>query len=314
MATIRITPLKDELSFGTRITGVNWDDLESDDVHNQIKRAFEDRGLIVFQDVEASDKMMLALSNIIGPLQDLTLNTVSRVDSDTMPGVVKFTNKPSDANIFEINGKSLSGWTDWHFDACYTGVINRGGVLRVVDNPPEGGNTGFADGIQLYNALSPELRAKFTDLKILYQTKLMYQKQRFGLPKHFRMVSIQDELVRLFEEVDKAPRSVHPAVWTRRSGERVLHVAPYQAAGIQAHEDPEGDALLESLIEEIHAKMTPYWHEWKLTDMVAWDNWRFIHTAGGHDPSYSRTVHRTTITGDYGLGALEGSARQSASR
>ena len=51
--------------------------------------------------------------------------------------------------------------------------------------------------------------------------------------------------------------------------------------------------------------MTPYRHAWKPTDMVIWDNWRFIHSVGGHPPRYPRQVQRTTINGDYGLGRFE---------
>ena len=101
------------------------------------------------------------------------------------------------------------------------------------------------------------------------------------------------------------PRALHPAIWQRESGEKVLHVSPWQAAGIQGHEDPAGDALFEALCQEIYAKMRPYWHYWKSTDMVIWDNWRFLHCVSGHDPKHSRRVHRATIEGDYGLGSLE---------
>jgi taurine dioxygenase len=305
MTSMQESPLAENLPFGTRIKGLNWDILENEDLRRRVKAIFEDRGLIIFEEVEPCDKMLVALSNIIGPLQDLSLEKVSRVDGDTMPGVLRFKNEPGDDNVFEIDGKIVSGWLSWHFDACYTGILSRGGVLRVVDHPPEGGLTGFADGIQLYNAISPALRAKFEDLKILYQTKLMFMNQRFGLPKQFRQIRLQEEAWRLFEEVDKAPRSIHPAIWRRSSGEPVLHVSAFQAAGIEGHEDPTGDALLETLFQEIYAKMTPYWHTWKLTDMVVWDNWRFIHSVSGNDPKYARCVHRTTINGDYGLGALE---------
>ena len=302
-------PLADNLEFGARISGLEREVLRDPSVQQRIRQVFDDRGLIVFEDVEPTDGMQLALSNAIAPLQDLSLKTVSRVDGDTMPGVVRFRNEPGDANIFEINGRQLSGWISWHFDACYTNVLNRGAVLRVVDNPPEGGLTGFADGIQLYNAINPRLRDIFRDLDILYHGSLMFQKQRYGMPAQFRLIHMQEEAWRVFDEAEKAPRSIHPAVWRRDSGEYVLHVAPYQAAGIAGHEGPEGDALLEELFEEIYAGMTPYWHQWKTTDMVAWDNWRMIHSAGGHDPAYARCVHRTTIEGDYGLGAIEPAVR-----
>ena len=58
-------------------------------------------------------------------------------------------------------------------------------------------------------------------------------------------------------------------------------------------EDAEGEALLEVLIQEIYAKMQPYFHSWKPTDMIIWDNWRFLHSVSGHDPQHSRRVQRT---------------------
>lgn len=305
MASIREERLSDDLGFGARITGVDRDTVADPAIRERIRRVFEDRGLIVFEDVEPSDEMLVALSEIIGPLQDLSLQEVSRVDRDAMPGVVRFENLPDDANIFEIDGEAVSGWLSWHFDACYTSVLNRGGVLRVVENPPEGGMTGYADGIQLYRAISAELRAEFEDLAILYDAKLMFMNQRFGMPVQFRMIRLQEEAWTVFEEAERAPRSVHPAIWKRASGESVLHVCPFQAAGIEGREGPEGDALLEALFREIYAGMTPYWHQWKPTDMVVWDNWRFLHSASGHPPEYSRCVHRTTIRGDYGLGRFE---------
>ena len=248
--------------------------------------------------------MLVALSNIIGPLQDLSLEKVSRVDGDTMPGVVKFNNEPGDDNVFEIDGKLVSGWLSWHFDACYAGVLNRGGVLRVVVNPPEGGLTGFADGIQLYNAISPELRAKFEDLPNLYQIEPDVHEPALWPAQ---AVSTNPSPGRSVEAIRRSREgaAVNPSRnLERSSGEHVLHVSAFQAAGIHGHEGPEGDALLEALLQEMYAKMI-YWHTWKLTDMAVWDNWRFIHSVSGNDPKYRRCVHRTTINGDYGLGALE---------
>jgi taurine dioxygenase len=178
-------------------------------------------------------------------------------------------------------------------------------LLRALDIPPAGGTTGFADGIQLYDAISSEMRDQFDRFNIVYEAKLMFMNQRFGLPKSYRVIQLQQAAYDVLAQSEGAPRAIHPAVWQRKSGERVLHVSPWQAAGIENREDVEGNALLEALCEEIQAKMTPYWHHWKPTDMVIWDNWRMIHCVSGHDPQYSRRVHRATIEGDYGLGRLE---------
>jgi taurine dioxygenase len=75
--------------------------------------------------------------------------------------------------------------------------------------------------------------------------------------------------------------------------------------GIQGQENEEGDALLEAVCQEIAAKAQAYYHQWNLTDMLIWDNWRMLHSVTGMDPRYSRRMQRTTIKGDYGLGCFE---------
>jgi taurine dioxygenase len=201
-----------------------------------------------------------------------------------------------------VNGRELSGWVPWHYDACYMDRLYRGAVLRAIELPPEGGITGFAGGIQLYEAISPALRERFDCLNIVYHPQNMFTKQRFGLPKDFEVVTMKKVTADVIAAAEGGRRAVHPAIWRRPTGERVLHVAGWQADGIEGHEDAEGDALLAELLAEIEAGMQPYWHEWRLTDMVLWDNWRFIHSVSGHDPRYARRVHRAGIEGDYGLG------------
>jgi taurine dioxygenase len=305
MPSISVKPLSDDLTFGARITGVDRENAKDDAVRAQINVVFEERGMIVFEGMEPSDAMQTALSDVFGPLQDHALKGLPRVDQDAMPGVVEFNFEPGQCDVFEVNGTPLSSWVNWHFDACYTNKLNRAGVLRALEITPEGGTTGFADGIQLYGAISPELRAKFEAANILYHPHMLFMNQRFGAAKDFKIIKLSEVLSNLLEQTKDAPRSVHPAIWTRGSGEKVLHVSPWQAAGIEGHEDPEGDALLEELCQEIYASMTPYIHRWKPTDMIIWDNWRFIHSVSGHPPEYTRRMHRTTIAGDYGHGRFE---------
>jgi taurine dioxygenase len=77
------------------------------------------------------------------------------------------------------------------------------------------------------------------------------------------------------------------------------------AVGIEGRENPAGDVLLEAVCQDLIAKIRPYHHAWRPTDMLIWDNWRMLHSVTGHDPSFTRLIHRTTIKGDYGLGRFE---------
>ena len=65
----------------------------------------------------------------------------------------------------------------------------------------------------------------------------------------------------------------------------------------------------DSSIDEILAKVQPYFHAWKPTDMLIWDNWRMLHCVSGHDPQQPRRMQRTTIKGDYGLGYFENNGK-----
>jgi len=205
----------------------------------------------------------------------------------------------------ELGGRRLSSWLPWHFDHCYNNELNRAGVLRAIEIAPEGGLTGFCDGIDLYKALSPELRARIEGRNILYKLDVTYETMRFGKPEGLVEVVGKPGARAVMDAAKGTPRAAHPAVWTRKTGEKVLHVSPWMAQGVQGAEDEDGDALLDEVCREINAKAQSYFHRWSLGDMLIWDNWRMLHSVSGMDPAYSRRMQRTTIKGDYGLGFFE---------
>ena len=303
MAGLEIRPLTDVHPFGARVRGVTPDNVGDSAIGQQLRELFEDRGMIAFEDVEQSDEMQFALSDVFGPPQDYAIRN-SIVESAEHKGVIRIGAGENAGTIVELDGKRIAGLLSWHFDACYAEKLNRAGVLRVIRNPPRGGMTGFADGIQIYRDLPPERQAKAESLSIIYYQFNMQDRQRFGLPEGWRLIALQEEARVLGEASKDIPRTVHPAVWTRASGEKVLHVSPWQADGIAGMEGEDGDALLEELIQQMYAVMQPYWHDWQPGEMVIWDNWRFLHGASGYEPQYAREVRRTTIQGDYGLGCL----------
>lgn len=307
VASIKVQPLQDDLPFGARIRGVTRAALADEDVRRQIVDAFEERGVLVFEELEPTAEMQVALSNVFGPLKDHPVKIVERLDQDKMPGVITIRNSP-DGHLVEIDGKPLATWQPWHFDHSYNNELNRAGVLRPEIIPPEGGLTGFADGIQIYNDMAPELRAKAEQINVLYDLDQHYERQWFGLPKNFREIRPKgDEILKIARSM---PRAIHPAVWTRKTGEKVVHLSPYGARGIEGMETPAGNQLLRDIWDEVERAIRPYVHKWEPTDMLVWDNWRMLHQAFGVDPKYDRVMHRTTIKGDYGLGRWETDPQQ----
>jgi len=303
MTPLSTKPLADDLTFGVRVSGVNRETVRDETVRRQILDLFEERGLIVFEGMERSTEMQLEVSELFGPLEVHPLAAANKhVDGDNLPGVIVIESNPEDAGVIEIDGRAIAGWTPWHFDSSYTKKLCRGAVLRAITIAPEDGQTGFADGIQLYNAFPPGLRDKLEGKEILYRPHLMITNLRFGMPKSWRYTKLSPNSQKMLDVAADKPAAAHPAIWTRRTGEKVLHLSSQCAAGIVGMDPAEGEALLEEALQQVNAVMTPYWHQWSPTDMLVWDNWRFIHQGRGMPVQYARRLDRTTIAGDYGLG------------
>ena len=235
MAQIKVKPLQNDLPFGSRITGATQEVLKDETIRRQVNDIFEDRGMIVFEDVEPTSEMQLAVSTVFGRLKDHPVKVVPRVDQKQMPGVI-IRHDPR-LLIIELDGKKLVGWLPQFQLLLQQQAQSRGGFAGIGHRSRGRGRTGFADGIQLYKAISPELLRRIEGLNILYTLDLLYGHMRFGRPNTFREIE-KPSVTDILDQARELPRAVHPAVWTRKAGEKVLHVSPWMAVGTRALKTP----------------------------------------------------------------------------
>lgn len=301
MSTVAIKPLRADLPYGARVSGITFETLQHDTCRKRLAATLVDRGMIVFEDVEQSSQMQVEISNVFGPLKDHPVKSVERVDQDAMPGVIVISTDGGGAQV-EVGGRSLVTWQPWHFDHCYNDELNYAGVLRTVVRPRELGFTGFADGIQIWKALPEDIRQRIEGREVIYTLDLLYSHMKFPVPG---VRVLRDSDSRILEVAKTIPRAIHPAVWQRPTGEKIFHMAPWMAFGIAGNETPEGDQLFEDAWDAALAVMKPYAHEWKGTEMLIWDNSRMLHRGMGCGAGERRVIHRTTIQGDYGHGHWE---------
>ena len=306
MTTITVHPIREDLAFGARVGGVTLDRLRDPEVRGRLNQAFEERGLLIFEEVDPTPEMQVAISTVFGSLKDHPSTATPRVGGDLL-GVIEIRHEPNSGGVVQLDGRLLSQWLPWHFDHCYNDQLNRAGVLRAVEIPPEGGMTGFVDGIALYDAVSPAIRERIEGEMVIYAMDVILDNLRFGRPEDFVEVEASPQAVGVMTEFEHRPRAIHPAVWTRSTGEKVLHVSPWMAKGLEGRDDDDAELLLTEVCDEIVevAKGLSYFHAWEPTDMVIWDNWRVLHSVSGSAPENGRCMHRTTIAGDYGFGRFE---------
>ena len=58
---------------------------------------------------------------------------------------------------------------------------------------------------------------------------------------------------------------------------------------------PEARAFLRELTEHATQRRFVYAHEWRVGDLVMWDNRCMMHRARRYDPNEARELHRTTV-------------------
>ncbi|MCH7789560.1 MAG: TauD/TfdA family dioxygenase [Acidobacteria bacterium] len=310
MTALTIQSVSDDSQLGARVGGVTLEALKEPEAREQISDLFEERGLLIFEEVEPEPELQVAISTIIGPLKDHPSKATPRVGGDGMLGVIEIKVEPSEEGSVRIGDRELSAWLPWHFDHCYNDQLNRAAVLRAVESPAEGAMTGFVDGIALYDAVSSDARERIEGKMVLYAMDVIMENLRYGRPEGFVEINASGSAADVMAEYADRPRALHPAVWTRSTGEKVLHVSPWMAKGIEGLDDDAADVLLTEICDEIVevSKGLSYFHKWKPTDMVIWDNWRVLHSVSGMAPNNARCMHRTTIAGDYGLGRFEETA------
>ena len=100
------------------------------------------------------------------------------------------------------------------------------------------------------------------------------------------------------EELEKLKGAVHPLVRELpRSGRKSLYLASH-AARIMEMPVPDGRLLLLELMEHATQREFVYCHEWRVGDLVIWDNRATMHRGRPFDDTQHRREMRRVTTLD----------------
>jgi taurine dioxygenase len=288
------------------VSGIDLASPLDGNTHKALNDAFIQAGILVFPRAAAGPEAHLSLSRCFGELQQ---HPVREAWAEGYPELVDVSYRPgrqgqSTVALYEVDGKRRGGWLPWHSDLRYMHTINRGGILRAIKLPREGGRTGFIDQIAAYATLPETLRRRIEGLHVVYQLRPDFTQEKFGKPEGLKLVANTAVLEAMAGRIDRDfPPVVHPMVYVQaETGRKVLNVSPTSAIGIHEMRNAEGDALLEEVLSHALDPALAYHHDWQENDMVLWDNWRTLHSAEGVPEDCVRVMQRTTIAGDYALG------------
>ncbi len=172
----------------------------------------------------------------------------------------------------------------WHSDASFR-AIGAGYTLlhgRVI--PRKGGNTEFADMRAAYDALDASLKAEVESL--VCEHSIVFSREQIGFSDYApgneeRLRPVQHRLV-----------ITHPV-----TGRRSLYLSSH-IGGIVGWPLPEARAFIRDLMEHATQRQFVYAHEWRVNDLVMWDNRTVMHRARSfNDLKEVRDLRRTSIKG-----------------
>jgi alpha-ketoglutarate-dependent taurine dioxygenase len=240
-------------AFGSEVVGFVPADL--DDAGVQVLRdAFDERGLLVFRDIEIDRATQTALiDRLIG---------YDRPANDPMAarGDMLVSNREPEA--YAPYGR-LMFHSDmmWHPEPFQ--VLSLYGVE--VEEPAVG--TQFASTANAWDTLPADLKARVKDLHAEHVTGQVYS--RGG-----------EEL--LVPERETPVKTVMPLAYVHpRTGRTLQYVSQQMTARIVEIEDlEESEALLQELFAHLYGEANSLEHSWRSGDLVAWDNLAVQHARG----------------------------------
>ena len=245
--------------------------LLSGDYAAEVRGLLEQRGVLVFPEVQFTDAEHIAFTRTLGKYEpDHPDGRVTQISLDPAGGPsAQYTR----ASLF------------WHFDGYMNPVPVLASILRAVVLSDEGGNTEFCNTYAAYEALPPERKAQLEGLKAVH-----------ALAGAQRSVEPEPSYA-TFQQWQSVRSNTLPLVWQHRSGRKSL-VIGNTAVGVVGMDPLKSLELLIWLRDWATQERFSYAHTWSPGDAVMWDNTGTLHRVTPYPLDSGRLMARTKLAGE----------------
>jgi taurine dioxygenase len=276
MTTFQLTPIAG--SFARKVTGIDCAKPLAKADAQALREAWSQHGVLVFRNQLLEEDALVRFSEAFGePDRIVREDWASKKEQ-----AVIYISNLLDRNGIAIGGLG-AGEITWHSDQSYQRDPATGSFLYGVEIPKNHGHTEFANLRLAYETLPPSLKAQAD--------------KAWGVFSYAYRTAAYDESPEASAKARaRSPDVLHPLVHHHPTeGWGALYLDPGTMPGVEGMPDSEGRALIEAL--QAHATQPPYVyrHEWRMGDLVMWDNGFLLHRRGVLDPTMPRLLKRTTV-------------------
>ena len=276
--------------FGVEVRGVDLTKISPDEGYPGIRDLFERFSLLLFRGQSLDDEGIVRLGRMFGPVEDR---------KDTADGafvVPKVSNRKahnalgaaSDDQLLNLKANQL-----WHTDSTFLPVPALANIITARVLPSQGGETELVSTRAAWRRLSDETKARVKDAVIWHRYAHSRAKIDPALAEH--------------DLFARWPDQAWHALWRNPvTGEDALYLASH-AYGIDGITRAEGEALIDTLIDEATLREHVYAHEWRVGDVLIWDERATLHRGTPWPYEEERTLASicVSVTEADGLGGMK---------
>ena len=288
MAEIKIT--HETGPIGAAITGLDLGSDMSEGEFKTVRETVNARAVVVIRNqVALPSERLVTFARLFGTPQ---VNVRADANNEANPEVFWV------SNVHE-NGKPLGSHDAgryWHSDLCYLEKPSDVTLLHALEVPAKDGvsygATEFISATAAYDSLSDDLKEKIAGVTARNGYRFMWNRKAHEFGK--RPVLSDAELKKFPED------AVHPIVRTHpRTGRKCLYVCDGYTHAIDGWAEDERRETLAALFAHLLDPGFRYRHEWRVGDLLIWDNCAVQHKANfDYPPELRRRMQRCTIEGD----------------
>jgi alpha-ketoglutarate-dependent sulfate ester dioxygenase len=250
-----------------------------DSTAHEVLDALEEHSVLVFRGLHLDDAAQVAFSRELGEVVILGSRTPG--PNNPYPEIFKVTLNKEKNPVADY----LKATFFWHIDGATDEIPTKASLLTARQIADVAGDTEFASTYAAYEDLSDEDQQRFERFRVVHSLEAsQWLVQPNPSPEELKAWRAR-------------PTREHPLVWTHRSGRKSL-VLGATASHVVGMSENEGRALLSRLLLWATRPDFVYRHEWRVGDLVIWDNRGAMHRALHYDSDSPRLMHRTTLVGD----------------
>ena len=283
LADAQIRPTR--AALGADVDGVNLASPSPGDV-TMLHDALRDHLVIRLRGYTLDDIAFTHLAERFGVLEGSPDFSRSRdVYVQGSPKMTVVSNVTEDGKPVGDHG---DGELKWHTDQGFVDRPSGYTFLLAREVPPAGGNTSFANMYNAYDRLSDGIRQKIARLTIKHQESHTAQ----GIPRPgYRDINTSDPR--------ELPGPQHPAVRTHPVSQRkALYLGRRYGAYIPGLPLAESEAMLDLLWSSAGLPEDVWTQEWRVGDLIVWDNRCTMHRRDAFSGQGRRRMHRLTTLGE----------------